>query len=168
MLRRPPRSTRTDTLVPATPLFRTIYDGGTRSGAARIGGVTLQMGRDWVVRFNAEGPDGLIDRKAPGASPLLDEEHRRALAQIVEDGPIPAAHGVVRWRLLDLAQWVWDEFSISISPQTLSRELRRLGYRKLSARPRHHAQDADAIPIFKKASRPSWRRSARRSHAARR
>src|SRR3546814_5458830 len=89
------------------------------------------------LRFNAEGPDGLIDRKAPGASPLLDEEHRRALAQIVEDGPIPAAHGVMRWRLLDLAQWVWDEFSISISPQTLSRELRRLGYRKLSARPRH-------------------------------
>src|SRR3546814_4250177 len=74
----------------------TIYDGGTRSEAARIGGVTLQIVRDWVVRFNAEGPDGLIDRKAPGASPLLDEEHRRALAQIVEDGPIPAAHGVVQ------------------------------------------------------------------------
>src|SRR3546814_18826320 len=99
----------------------TIYDGGTRSEAARIGGVTLQIVRDWVVRFNAEGPDGLIDRKAPGASPLLDEEHRRALAQIVEDGPIPAAHGVVRWRLLELAQWVWDEFSISIRPQTFAR-----------------------------------------------
>src|SRR3546814_6684840 len=63
----------------------TFYDGGTRSGAARIGGVTLQIVRVWVVRFNAEGPDGLIDRKAPGASPLLDEEHRRALAQIVEE-----------------------------------------------------------------------------------
>src|SRR3546814_16259735 len=75
------------------------------------------------VRFNAEGPDGLIDRKAPGASPLLDEEHRRALAQIVEDGPIPAAHGVVRWRLLDLAQGVWDGFSLPIRPMTLSSEL---------------------------------------------
>src|SRR3546814_8923802 len=107
-----------------------------------------------------------MSRKGPGASPRRYAEHRRALAQIGEDGPIPAAHGVVRWRLLDLAQWVWDEFSISISPQILSRELRRIGYRKLSARPRHHAQDADAIPIFKKASRPSWRRSARRSHAA--
>src|SRR3546814_4822178 len=91
-----------------------------------------------------------MSRKGPGASPRRYAEHRRALAQIGEDGPIPAAHGVVRWRLLDLAQWVWDEFSISISPQTLSRELRRLGYRKLSARPRHHAQDADAIPILKK------------------
>jgi hypothetical protein len=56
----------------------------------------------------------------------------------------------VRWRLIDLAQWVWDEFAISVSKQTLSRELRAMGYRKLSARPRHHAQDADAIPTFKK------------------
>ena len=74
----------------------------------------------------------------------------RPWAQIVESGPIPASHGVVRWRLIDLAQWVWDEFAISVSKQTLSRELRALGYRKLSARPRHHAQDEDAIPTLKK------------------
>ena len=43
-----------------------IYDGGRRTDAARIGGVGLQIIRDWVLRFNAEGPDGLIDRKAPG------------------------------------------------------------------------------------------------------
>jgi hypothetical protein len=89
------------------------------------------------------------------------------LAQIVEAGPIPAAHRVVRWRLIDLAQWVWDEFALSISKQTLSRELRTVGYRKLSARPRHHAQDADAIPAFKRTSPPSWRRSTRVSRAAR-
>ncbi|RRH92159.1 winged helix-turn-helix domain-containing protein [Mesorhizobium tamadayense] len=78
-----------------------------------------------------------------------------------------AAHGVVRWRLIDLAQWLWDEFAITISKQTLRRELRALGYRKLSARPRHHAQDAEAIPAFKKTSPPSWRRSGRASRAAR-
>jgi hypothetical protein len=44
---------------------------------------------------------------------------------------------------------VWDEFRIAISTQTLSRELRRLGYRKLSARPRHHAQDPEALETFK-------------------
>ena len=144
-----------------------IYEGETRSEAARIGGVTLQIVRDWVVRFNDEGAAGLVDRKPPGCRPLLDADQRRALAAIVEAGPIPAAHGVVRWRLIDLAQWVWDEFALSISKQTLSRELRALGYRKLSARPRHHAQDADAIPSFKKTSQPSWRRSARVSRAAR-
>jgi transposase len=144
-----------------------IYEGSTRGEAARIGGVGLQIVRDWVVRFNAKGPDGLVDGKAPGARTLLSAEQRRALLHIVEDGPIPASHGVVRWRLIDLAQWIWDAFAISISKQTLSRELRGSGYRKLSARPRHHAQDADVIPAFKKASRPSWQRSRRRSHAAR-
>ncbi len=43
-----------------------IYDGAARSEAARIGGVTLQVIRDWVLRFNARGPGGLINGKAPG------------------------------------------------------------------------------------------------------
>ncbi len=146
----------------------TIYEGGTRSDAAQLGGVGLQTVRDWVLRFNAAGPDGLIDVVPPGGVPLLDDAQRRALAQIVESGPTPASHGVVRWRLIDLAQWVWDEFEIAISKQTLSRELRALGYRKLSARPRHHAQDDDAIPTFKKTSPPRWRRSGRHSRVARR
>jgi transposase len=135
-----------------------IYDGGTRSDAALIGGVTLQIVRDWVVRFNAKGPDGLLTGKAPGAPSLLDEHQRQALRQVVEDGPIPSVHGVVRWRLIDLAQWVFDEFRVSISKQTLSRELRRMGFRKLSARPRHHAQDEEAAADFKKASPTSWTR----------
>lgn len=143
-----------------------IYDGGTRGNAARIGGVGLQTVRDWVLRFNGEGPAGLVDGKAPGALPKLSQAQRQAIARIIESGPIPAVHGVVRWRLIDLAQWVWDEFAISISKQTLSRELRALGYRKLSARPRHHAQDPEAIPAFKKTSLPRWRRSARSSPPA--
>lgn len=166
-LRRLARSSRDASQVRRLMALASIYEGGTRGEAARIGGVGLQTVRDWVLRFNAAGPDGLIDGKAPGAAPLLDAERRRALARIVESGPVPAAHGVVRWRLIDLAQWIWDEFAISISKQTLSRQLRTLGYRKLSARPRHHAQEADAIPAFKKTFPPSWRRSARRSRRAR-
>jgi transposase len=80
-----------------------IYDGGSRSDAARIGGVGLQTIRDWVLRFNAKGPDGLIDGKAPGQPPKLNDEQRQALARVIEDGPIPAVYGVVRWRLIDLA-----------------------------------------------------------------
>jgi transposase len=136
-----------------------IYDGGSRSDAARIGGVTLQIVRDWVVRFNAKGPDGLLTGRAPGAPSLLDERQRQALRQVAEDGPIPSIHGVVRWRLIDLAQWLFEEFRVSISKPTLSRELRRMGFRKLSARPRHHAQDPEAAADFKKVSPPSWTKS---------
>ncbi len=135
-----------------------IYDGGSRPDAARIGGVGVQIVRDWVVRFNAKGPDGLLTGKAPGAPSILGERQRQALRQVVEDGPIPALHGVVRWRLIDLAQWLFEEFRVSISKPTLSRELRHMGFRKLSARPRHHAQDEEAAAAFKKTFSPSWRR----------
>ena len=130
-----------------------IYEGATRTEASRIGGVTLQIIRDWVLKFNAHGPDGLIDRKAPGPKPRLNDEHRGALTAIVESGPIPAVHGVVRWRIVDLCQWIFEEFRVVVSKQTMSRELRAMNYRKLSARPRHHAQAAGAIEDFKK---PSW------------
>ena len=143
-----------------------IYEGATRSEAARIGGVTLQIVRDWVVKFNAHGPEGLINRKPPGQPSKLTDAHRAALQAIVEQGPIPAIHGVVRWRLVDLIQWLWEEFRLSISKQTLSRELRTLGYRKLSARPRHHQKSEAAVAAFKKSSPPSWRRSRRTRPAA--
>lgn len=136
-----------------------IYDGFSRTQAAEIGGVTLQVVRDWVLRFNAQGPAGLVDRKAPGQMPRLNATHRAALAAMLESGPIPAVHGVVRWRIINLCQWVWNEYEISVSPQTLSRELRAMGYRKLSARPRHHAQAAGAIEDFKKTGRRDWRQS---------
>ena len=62
---------------------------------------------------------------------------------------MPAIHGVVRWRVIDLVQWLSDEFQVAVSKQTLSRELRAMGYRRLSARPRHHAQATGAIEAFK-------------------
>ena len=119
------------------------------------------------MKFNTAGPDGLIDREAPGQPSLLKAVHRAVLVEAIERGPIPAVHGVVRWRIIDLAQMPWDDFSLSVSRPTSSRELRALGYRKLSARPRHHAQDPDSIEAFKGASRPSWTRSERPSRAAR-
>ncbi|WP_162302006.1 helix-turn-helix domain-containing protein [Croceibacterium ferulae] len=114
-----------------------IVDGGSQSEAAKLAGVTLQIVRDWVLRFNAEGPNGLGNRKARGRASILNDQQRARLDVQVETGPIPAAHGVVRWRLIDLAQWVWDEFGLSVTRHRLSRELRAMGYRKLSARPRH-------------------------------
>ena len=129
-----------------------IYDGHCRSDAARFAGVGLQIVRDWVLRFNAEGPEGLVNRKAPGPPYKLSEEQRAALAAVVESGPDPAIHGVVRWRRCDLAAWLRDRFGISLGVTTVGQELRRMGYAKLSARPRHYAQDEAALAAFKKTS----------------
>jgi hypothetical protein len=63
---------------------------------------------------------------------------------------------VVRWRLIDLSQWIYEEFRVTVAKQTLSRELRAMGYRKLSARPRHHAQAEAAIEDFKKTCQRAW------------
>ena len=136
-----------------------VYDGGTRSEAARLGNVTLQIVRDWALRCNAEGPAGLIGRQAPGPKPLLTDTHRQASAAQIDHGPVPAIHGVVRWRLCDLGQWLGEEFRVSVSPQTLSRALRTMGYRELSARPKHRAQADGAIEAFKKTSPLRWRAS---------
>ena len=141
-----------------------IYDGGDRLDAARMSGVGLQVIRDWVLRFNADGPDGLIDRKGigPGA-----QAQRRATPG--------ASHGSSRTgrslqamascagAATDLAQWVWEEFRIALDETTVSRELKALGFVKISARPRHHAQNALVIEDFKKTSPPRWRRSEPRS-----
>ena len=136
-----------------------ISEGASRSEAARIGGVTLQIVRDWVVKFNAHGPEGLVGRKPPGPPSRLMDVHRTALMACIDAGPIPSVHGVVRWRLVDLIQWLWEEFRVTISKQTLSREVRALGYRKLSARPRHHAKSEAEVSAFKKTSLPTWTRS---------
>lgn len=145
-----------------------IYEGGSRSSAARLWAVGRQIVSDWVVRFNEFGPDGLIDRKAPGHKSRLDDAQRKALAAIVDSGPDVAVHGVVRWRLVGLAKWISDEFKVSVDHTTLSRELRKLGYVKLTARPRHHAQDTDALEAFKRgALLPNWKKSVRALRKAR-
>ncbi len=137
-----------------------IYDGGSRTDAAKAGGVGLQVIRDWVIRFNDAGPDGLIDRKSPGRARKLNEAQRRKLAQIVKEGPIPAIHDVVRWRLKDLASWIHEEFGISLDETTVSRELKVLGFSKITARPQHRGQSETAIEDFKKTFRTNWKQSA--------
>jgi len=135
-----------------------IYDGATRGAAARVGGVTVQIVRDWVERFNAQGPEGLLDVKAPGKRPKLNDDQRQELRRLVEKGPIPAIHGVVRWRLKDLARWIFQEHRISLDESTVGRELKAMGFAKLSARPRHYAQN-ELAKVFRKRSARSARPS---------
>ncbi len=83
--------------------------------------------RDWVERFNAEGPDGLMARKQPGTPRRLNDAHRAALAKAVDEGPTPWRDGVVRWRLIDLVAWMYETFGVSSREDILGRELRGKG-----------------------------------------
>src|ERR1700726_4054676 len=144
-----------------------VLDGASREEAAKIGGMDRQTLRDWVIRFNQQGPDGLINKSSPGAPGKLSKEHKAFLARLVEEGPIPAVHGVVRWRACDLIMRLHEEFGISVSDDTVYRALRELGFSHVSARPKAYKQDPEAMEAFKKTFPPAWRRSvpsSRRVH----
>ena len=133
------------------------YDGMSRAEAARVGGMDRQILRDWVLRFNAEGPEGLIDRKAPGAKRRLNEEQMKELGAIVETGPDPAVHGVVRWRRCDLQKLIEERFGVVYKERAISNLLADLGFSRISGRPQHPAQDRRVIDAFKKTSRARLR-----------
>src|SRR5262245_40306071 len=105
---------------------------------------------------------------SPGMPPKLNSRHKVFLARIVEEGPIPAIHGVVRWRACDLIMRLHEEFGLSVSDDTIYRALKNLGFSHVSARPKAYKQSAEARDAFKKTSPSVWRKSARSSHLAHR
>ncbi len=129
-----------------------VYDGMSRADAARIGGMDRQTLRDWVHRFNEEGPDGLKDRKAPGRARYLSEAQMAELGEVVETGPDPVTDGVVRWRRVDLQKVIKERFGVAYSERAISDLLKALNFSHISARPQHPAQDERVIEAFKKTS----------------
>jgi len=140
-----------------------VLDGASREEAATIGGMDRQTLRDWVIRFNEQGPEGLINKPSPGAPGKLTDEHKAYLARLIEEGPIPAIHGVVRWRACDLIMQLHEKFAVSVSDDTIYRALKELGFSHMSARPKAYKQDPDAMDAFKKTLPYAWRKSARTS-----
>jgi Winged helix-turn helix len=51
-----------------------VLDSAAREEAAKAGGMDRQTLRDWVIRFNDQGPDGLINKWSPGAPGKLSKE----------------------------------------------------------------------------------------------
>ena len=134
-----------------------IADGLSRTNAAAIGLMDRQTLRDWVHRFNEQGPDGLIDRKSTGPKPKLTAGQLARLKEIVTAGPDPEVDGVVRWRCADLVKLVKTRFGVDYHESSIGKLLRSLGFSHISARPRHPKQDPETIEAFKKTSRKCWR-----------
>ena len=129
-----------------------VLDGVDRKSAAESCGMDRQTLRDWVHRYNAEGLSGLHDLKTPGPKPKLTVEQQAELARLVEAGPDPARHGVVRWRRVDLRDELERRFGVALHERSVGKVLAKLGYRRLSVRPRHPQADEEAQEAFKKTS----------------
>ncbi len=130
-----------------------VQDGMDRGSAAKIGGMDRQTLRDWVHRFNAAGPEGLIDNWTEGPKPRLSAEQLAELATIVETGPDREKDGVVRWRRVDLKRVIAERFGVDFHERYVGKLLKKLGFSHISARPRHPAQDERIVEAFKKTSR---------------
>ncbi len=129
-----------------------VRDGMNRTEAARIGGMDRQTLRDWVHRFNQEGPDGLVDHKAKGGVPRLSREQKAELATLVQNGPDPKLDGVVRWRRVDLRDVIKQRYGVEYHERYVGKLLRALGFSHISARPQHPGQDVETIQAYKKTS----------------
>lgn len=129
-----------------------VLDGAARATAARSCGMDRQTLRDWVHRYNAQGLVGLRDRKGPGAVPKLSASQLAAFRALVDSGPDPAVHKVVRWRRRDLREELKRRFGVEMHERTVGKHLAKLGYRRLSVRPRHPRSDPQAQEAFKKTS----------------
>jgi transposase len=131
-------------------------EGHPRAAAARHAGMDRQTLRDWVQRYNAEGLAGRCNRRPPGRKPRLTPEQATALEQVVEQvveqGPDPARDGVVRWRRVDLQALIKARFAVDLHERSVGKVLRRLGFARLSVRPKHPASEPEVQEAFKKGS----------------
>ena len=130
-----------------------VLDGMSRERAARQAGMDRQTLRDWVIRFNAEGVEGLRDRPRSGRPPWLDEGQLAAFKALVLRGPDPERDGVSTWRAKDLCRIVEDRLGVSYSENGMLRLLHDLGLSWQKARPVHPEADRQAQARFKKNSR---------------
>jgi putative transposase len=143
-----------------------VLEGKPRGEAAISCGMDRQILCDWVHRYNAKGLQGLHNRTAPGAKPRLSPAQERELAELVRSGPDLAEHGVVRWRRIDLAHVIEQRYGVKLAERSVGDLLRRLGFRRISVRPRCPEQDAATQEAHKKTF-PIWSLPAsRRMRAA--
>src|SRR3954447_8311968 len=132
-----------------------VLEGSSREEAARGAGMDRQTLRGWGHRYNAEGLPGLRDRRRSGRKPRLTPAQEAELATAVDQGPDPDRAGVVRWRRVDLRALIEPRFAVRPHERSVGKVLRRLGFARLSVRPKHPKADEAAQEAFKKAP-PSW------------
>lgn len=127
-----------------------VADGRTRAAAADIGGMDRRTLRRWIHRFNADGPDGLLDCWKSGGPSKLTAEQKGHLADVIKKRPDPETMGPGGWRRADLKAVIEDSFGVVYHERSVARLLHELGLAHLSVRPRRIAEKANASKGFTK------------------
>jgi putative transposase len=123
--------------------------GMSRKEAAEAAGMDRQALRDWAIRYNLHGVDGLYDCWGDGRPPRLEPHEQAELMRIVLAGPDPEA-GLSAFTREDLVRICEARFGKTFHPASLGRALRRLGLSRQKARPSHPQKDPAAAEAFKK------------------
>lgn len=127
-----------------------VLEGVSRKDAARGAGMDRQTLRDWVHRYNDEGPEGLYDRPRGHPKPRLNDKQKNKIREIVRKGPDPERDGVVRWRCKDIRALIEERYGVSYSEYHVERLLKQMGLVKLTARPRNPKTSKEDQETFKK------------------
>ena len=130
-------------------------EGKSRREAAESCGMDRQTLRDGVIRYNEGGLAGLSDRMPPGPAFRLAPEQMAELAAIIQAGPDPTVDHVVRWRCADLRRVIAARWGVQVHERTVGKLLYRLGFAKLSVRPKHPKTDPAAQAEWEKKLQPS-------------
>jgi len=124
--------------------------GMSRKMAAEAAGMDRQTLRDWVLRYNAHGLEGLRDSWGDGRPPRLTPEEQAELARIILAGPEPETSGISAFTLDDIATISLERFGKPFHSASMSRVLRRMGFSRQKPRPIHPETDLAAQAAFKK------------------
>lgn len=124
--------------------------GMSRTEAARSAGMDRQALRDWIIRYNEHGVDGLYDNWNGGRPPMLTLDEQAELLAIVMAGPDPEKDGFCAFTREDLVAIAKKRFGKSMHPTSMGRLRKRLGLSRQKARPTHPMKDPAAAAAFKK------------------
>jgi transposase len=154
-LRRLARRERDGRVAARWVALANVLDGMTREVAARAAGMDRQTLRDWVIRFNAEGVDGLRDQPRSGRPARMPEGQQATLKAIVLRGPDPERDGVSTWRIIDLCRIVEERLGVTYREGGMRRLIKSLGLSWQKTRPHHPKADKAAQERFKKGASPA-------------
>ena len=124
-------------------------DGMSRDEAAQSAGMDRQTLRDWVIRYNEHGLDGLADRERDGRPPKLNAEEKAELIRIVLAGPDPEGERLFGDHARGSSAHL-QAAGKGLHVTSMGRILRELGLSRQKARPSHPQKDLAAQATFKK------------------